>query len=419
MMLLIRPPILVCLLLFGIAPLAVHAGMNATSPYADRGQADFDTFLQLLNPYGTWSKIGSKWAFTPTDHLAPYTSGRWIYTEYGWYWKGNLPHSWATEHYGYWKRGDDKVWSWYPGPFWLPEIVELRQTDKYIGWRSGEVDEDGGYVEPPIDRYTKSEEWTFVRKQQFANPITPAEVAPSDVARTQLDDSVDSHHTFLTYREIDRPGPHPADELMFCNDGAMVAPKSMEELAAAAAAEKAKQRAALNPYTAKMTGTTQPQLLDATAEANAASGANGSGGDTRKVKYWVTMSLPKFWSKPPAEAKEEEIYLYRPDLYQDNDGIQRRVTLWFNPQQRTTLKELMTENAGPAASSAAPASAGVPTPAIPAASSASSDAFHSPLDDSYHGSAPSRTTNSAASKGAVSAVPTGVAAPAGANAPAP
>jgi hypothetical protein len=403
-------PLLAGLLLLAATALVARAGLNAASPYTDRGQADFDTFLQLLNPYGTWSKIGGKWAFTPTDHGAPYTNGRWLYTEYGWYWKGNLPHSWATEHYGYWRRGDDNVWSWYPGPFWLPEIVEIRQTDKYIGWRSAEVDDDGGYVEPPIDRYMKFDEWTFVRKQQFPNPITPSMVAPPDVAKSQLEDSTDCRHTYLTYRIIDRPGPHPADMLIFCNDGGMVTPKTMEEIAADL---KQPPKPEVNPYAAKMTGTEQPRLVDA-ADSDAATG------DKRQVKYWVTMSLPTYWSKLPADAKPGQIYLYRPDMFQDNDGIQRRITLWFNPQQRTTLKELMTE--APAATSkpgAEKTAAAAALPAMPVDAPESSDAFHSPLDDSYHGSAPSRATNSAASKGAVSQVPTGLAAPSATNAPAP
>ena len=107
--------ILVVLALLALG-LFARAGETSDSPYTDRGTTDFDTVLQLLNPYGTWSKIDGKWAYTPLDHMAPYTDGRWLYTEYGWYWKGRLPHSWATEHYGYWKRGANKVWSWYPGP---------------------------------------------------------------------------------------------------------------------------------------------------------------------------------------------------------------------------------------------------------------------------------------------------------------
>src|SRR5271156_6678864 len=90
------------ILLFSAMP--SQGGMTS---YTDRGKTDFDTALQILNPYGTWSKINELWAYTPLDRQAPYTHGRWIYTEYGWYWKGALPHSWLTEHYGYWRRGAD------------------------------------------------------------------------------------------------------------------------------------------------------------------------------------------------------------------------------------------------------------------------------------------------------------------------
>ncbi len=75
------------LALLGLGMIA-RAGTSSDTPFTDRGKTDFDTVLQILNPYGTWSKIEGKWAFTPRDHQVPYTDGRWIYTEYGWYWKG-------------------------------------------------------------------------------------------------------------------------------------------------------------------------------------------------------------------------------------------------------------------------------------------------------------------------------------------
>jgi hypothetical protein len=357
-----------CLALPGLG-LVARAGMTLDTPYTSRGKTDFDTALQLLNPYGAWSKINGKWAFTPTDHEAPYTDGRWIYTEYGWYWKGRLPHSWVTEHYGYWKRGANKVWSWYPGPYWLPEIVEIRATSKYIGWRSAAVDEDGNYVEPPIDRYSKPDEWSFVTLAQFANPITPDIVAKPDVAEKELDESTDCRHTYLTYREIDRPGPHPADFFDLCRDGGMLAPPSLSDEAAALAPPPKTVMA--SSTAAIMNGTNQPALLGAQIDPAA---------DTRKVKYWITMSLPTFWTAPPPDAKPEEIYLYRPDFYQDEDGIARRITLWFNPQTRTTLKDLLGEIPPSGKSTATTAPSGPATPAIPASTD---DPFRSPLDDSY------------------------------------
>ena len=401
-------PVLICLLLLG-SVVFCQAGMSS---YTDKGKTDFDTFLQLLNPYGKWSKINGKWAFTPTDHEAPYTNGRWLYTEFGWYWKGKQPHSWATEHYGYWKRGLDKVWSWYPGPIWLPQIVEIRATSKYIGWRSGAVDNDGNFVEQPIQRYSKPEEWTFVTLEQFANPITPGIIAPAGVAEDELEDSTDCRHTYMTYRAIERPGPHPADFVSLCKDGGMFAPKTMSDLAQVQSIQP--KAPDTNSVAAKMTGTTPPELLD---DDNSDAGA-----DPRKVKYWITMSLPTFWTKPPGDAKPEEIYLYRPDIFQDQDGIQRRVTLWFNPQQRTTLKDLMSADTSPVtapASGSAPtptpkAAAGPAVPAVPAdEASQESNPFKSPLDEPYQ---PGSTTSHRTNPSSKNIVPAGTnAAPSGAN----
>jgi hypothetical protein len=404
--------ILICLALMGPGTIS-RGGMTADTPYTIRGQIDFDTVLQLLNPYGTWSKVGEKWAYTPLDHGAPYTSGRWIYTEYGWYWKGTRPHSWVTEHYGYWKRNADKIWSWYPGPYWLPQIVEIRATDKYLGWRSAEVDDDGNFVEAPIDRFSKTDEWVFVTLAQFANPITPGIVAPLDVTRAQLEESTECRHTYLTYREIDRPGPHPADFADLSKDGGMLAPKTMrDESTAQMPAPPITNAPATNSPAAKMTGTNQPALIG--TEINPAA-------DTRKVKYWVTMSLPTFWTKPPADAKVDEIYIYRPDFFQDQDGIERRITLWFNPNARTSLKDVlakhMPDSTSPASTaSSAPGSAAIPaTPAV----QPSHGAFRSPLDDNYRAGTDTSTkpsTNSASSKslapsGAKASVPDGLAAP--------
>ena len=44
-----------CLLLFLVLAAGfARAGMNEDTKYTEKGQADFDTFLQILNPYGTW-----------------------------------------------------------------------------------------------------------------------------------------------------------------------------------------------------------------------------------------------------------------------------------------------------------------------------------------------------------------------------
>jgi hypothetical protein len=385
-----------CFALLGVGAVS-RGGMTSDTPYTERGKADFDTALQLLNPYGSWSKINDKWAFTPSDHLAPYTDGRWIYTEFGWYWKGRLPHSWLTEHYGYWKRGADKVWSWYPGPFWLPQIVEIRATTKYIGWRSAEVDDEGSFVEAPIDRYGKTDEWTFVTLSQFANPITPAIVAPAAVAQIQLEDSTDCRHTYLTYREIDRPGPHPADFMGLAQDGAnggLLPPGAQNP---PTPVHPSAPPTPGNPAAAKAAGTTPPTLLGTQVDPAA---------DTRQVKYWVTMSLPNFWATPPPDAKPDQIYFYRPDFYQDQDGIARRTTLWFNPKARNTLADVMAESSQTAKSSPGNGPAIPATPALPATDAG--NPFHSPLDDSFHPASAPASTNASSKGSSKNPVPSGL-----------
>jgi hypothetical protein len=406
-----RVCLVVLVALLGVAATLARAGMNEDTKYSEKGQADFDTFLQLLNPYGTWSKIDGLWAYTPLDHQPPYTSGRWVYTEYGWLWKGTRPHSWATEHYGYWKRGTNKVWSWYPGPFWLPETIEIRQTPDYIGWRSAEVDDSGNFVEAPIDRYTKFDEWNFVTHAQFANPITPAVLAKPEIARVQLEASTDCRHTYFTYREIDRPGPHPADLAPFIKTPGMLAPLTMQEQAAALAAQPAPapQGSDTNNYAAHMTGTNAPSLLGTTADPSADPNA-----DRRKVKYWITMSLPTFWTKPPDDARVDQVYLYRPDMYQDQDGIERRITLWFNPSARVSLEQALSQNpAKVKASDSAPA-AGAVIPAIPAApaepdteAAPGSNPFTGALDTPFHEGKVNTDANNASNSPATNAPPKG------------
>jgi hypothetical protein len=327
------------------------------APYTEPGKIDFDTAMGLLNPYGTWAKVDGKWAWTPLDHVAPYTNGRWLYTEFGWFWKGTAPTSWVTEHYGFWKRNADKVWTWYPGTDWLPQTVEIRASPDGVGWRSGEVDRDGNFVEPSADRLTKTDEWTFVTPVVFAGPITPAVIAKADAAERLLEESTESLHSYLTYRQIVRPGPHPADFINL-GDGGMFAPMTAQE-----------RQLALHPKTT------------APAPPPTAEGADVPPDDTRQVVYWETLFLPTRWAPLPADAKRNALYIYRPDFYQDQDGIQRRVALWLDPSLRSTeafhLQSVFAHH--PTGSATESATNGPGVAAIPATEP--SRAFSSPLDE--------------------------------------
>jgi hypothetical protein len=375
---------------------------GGVAPYTDAGKIDFDAAMGLLNPYGTWAKVGDKWAFTPLDHAAPYTNGRWLYSEYGWFWKGNAPHSWLTEHYGYWKRGADKVWIWYPGPFWLPQTVEIRSSPDGVGWRSAEVDHDGNFVEEPADRFTKTDEWTFVTRAQFAGPIMPAIVAKAGASEQLLEESIVSIHSYLTYREIDRPGPHPADFINL-GDGRMFAPMTEAERALAQrpppTAKKAVAGTNAATNTAPKASATKPDAaalaasLTASAEMPAApeetAGVDPSE-DTRQVKYWVTMSLPTIWTAAPVDAGRDQLYIYRPDFYQDQDGIERRIAFWLDPSLRSTeaihLQDVLRHRPSEAASTNAASAAAVP--AAPAVND-----FASPFEQPVEPSTGTKTTS--------------------------
>jgi hypothetical protein len=394
----------IALLLF-FTGLFAHAGIAS---YTDRGKIDFDTAMQLLNPYGTWSQIKGAWAYIPLDHQAPYTRGRWLYTEFGWYWKGDQPASWLTEHYGFWKRGDDKVWSWYPGDFWLPQIVEIRTSDGYVGWRCAEVDNDGNFVEAPADRYAKIDEWNFVSNRQFTGPVTPEVLAKPGLTSKLLDESNDSIHTYTTYRAIDRPGPHPTDFVALAGDGGMFAPKVENENMPAARPLMMTTKVSTAPTPApKPAAGPKRAPSGAAAEMNTNAAPEAAGEDEkgpvdlRQVNYWITMSVPTYWTRRPSDAKPNEVYIYRPDFYQDQDGIERRIRLWLSPNGRALQKEeLNTVLSAPSKHSSAPSAPGLP--AVPVAPSG--NPFRSPFEETFPDG--SKASSRAASP-ATNAVPAG------------
>ena len=367
-----------------ISLLLVSPAPAADSVYYDRGKIDFDTAMELLNPYGTWANTEGRWAYTPLDHAAPYQHGRWLYTDYGWYWQGSSPHSWMTEHYGFWKTGAGGFWSWYPAPDWLPQIVELRATPQAIGWRCAEVDATGSFVEEPDARYARPDEWSFVSLANFVHPINPRVIVPARVAATMLDDSTSSMHTYVTYRAIERPGPHPADFVGLAR-GAGLFPPEWESKPMAPPPK--------SPAPGSLPAAT---LMD---------GSSVSPADARQVSYWVTLNLPTFWSKRPPDAKPNEIYLFRPEIYQDQEGIERRVRLWLNPKAQALEKGNLND-ALKSAPKSGPSS-------IPSASPGTVNPFRSPFDDSFHGE---DLRGGASRAGATNAAPDGRGEPAATNA---
>lgn len=94
-------------------------------------------FYSSLQPYGDWIEMDLGYAWRPA-HVAlqwrPYLNGRWMWTDYGWYWVSDEPFGWATYHYGRWHYDDYYGWVWFPDNVWGPSWVEWRYDTDYIGW---------------------------------------------------------------------------------------------------------------------------------------------------------------------------------------------------------------------------------------------------------------------------------------------
>lgn len=127
-----------------VAPQAV-----APQPYAaveapltpPEGDVSTASFYEPLSPYGSWvyvSGYGRCWRPTVAavnPGWEPYfDGGRWVYTDWGWYWVSDYSWGWAPFHYGRWFRHNSWGWCWAPDNVWGPSWVAWRSSDAYCGW---------------------------------------------------------------------------------------------------------------------------------------------------------------------------------------------------------------------------------------------------------------------------------------------
>ena len=272
---------------------------GAIAPFTERGVIDFDALLDLVNPYGCWVENPSTHLyvyqpFAPSDWI-PLVDGQWIYSDYGWFWKGNEPHQWATSHWGYWKRNSDGVWGWIPSSEWHTNPVDWRGTKTHIGWRSSPLNKMGDFTESEEKRVLDANEWVFVRREDFGKPMNRTLIFTGEMAKEILIDSYPLSHEIELYRVIARAGPDPLG----------------------------------------MPDVQPPKNVNSTTPI-----------DPEKVRYFVTMSLPTYWTPIPVDARPEQIYVFRPKFFQDNDGIQRRIKIWNNPKERLAAVEKVNQALG-------------------------------------------------------------------------
>ncbi len=93
-----------------------------------------------LEPYGKWIEIpsyGSCWRPNATQvdpKWRPYDAqGRWMYSEFGWFWHSDYSWGPIVFHYGRWFQNNG-TWVWMPGYDWAAAWVCWRESEGYLGW---------------------------------------------------------------------------------------------------------------------------------------------------------------------------------------------------------------------------------------------------------------------------------------------
>ncbi len=173
------------LLIGSVAPEASHAATPASGV-----EFRFGYFYRPLLPYGEWIVINDGMYVWRPLHMRrswrPYMLGRWMWTDYGWYWVSSEPFGWVTYHYGRWTYDDYCGWIWVPDDVWGPAWVEWRYDDAYVGWAPlppfatfhVSVGISFGHRWAAPARY-----WNFVGVNRFGDEIRYRDVVPESRAR--------------------------------------------------------------------------------------------------------------------------------------------------------------------------------------------------------------------------------------------
>lgn len=150
-----------------LAELNLPADLEVSASVQVHATADF---YAPLAPSGTWVTVGSYGrCWRPAGVVVgwrPYCSGRWVWTDCGWYWASDEPWAWACYHYGSWVYESDQGWVWVPGVEWAPAWVTWRVGGGYCGWAP--LGPPGVVVAGPS--------FVFVEAAHFGGPVRPSSV---------------------------------------------------------------------------------------------------------------------------------------------------------------------------------------------------------------------------------------------------
>jgi DNA segregation ATPase FtsK/SpoIIIE-like protein len=178
--------------------------------------ADVSVFYEPLAPYGTWTSLpeyGQVWI--PRDVAPgwrPYTTGRWVYTAYGWTWVSDQKWGWAPFHYGRWAYVASYGWVWIPGTVWAPAWVVWRHTPGWVGWAPMPpqvVVRPGVEIRAAnIDVHIAPSWFCFVEERRILAPRVITYITPParNVSLIQITRNV-THYTVIQNRVVNRGIP--------------------------------------------------------------------------------------------------------------------------------------------------------------------------------------------------------------------
>jgi hypothetical protein len=138
---------------------------------------------QAVSPYGDWiplAGVGTVWRPRVGAQFVPYgSSGRWVYSEEGWFFESEYPWGWAAFHYGNWLLDPIYGWVWLPGRVWAPAWVEWRVGGGFVGWAP--------LAPPGATAWGARAPWRFVETRHFVEREVDHHFvsAPSPYALTQ------------------------------------------------------------------------------------------------------------------------------------------------------------------------------------------------------------------------------------------
>jgi hypothetical protein len=187
-----------------------------SAPGGIQAEMQFGFFYSSLSPHGEWIQTESGFhVWRPLRigrYWRPYQLGRWIWTDYGWYWMSDESFGWITYHYGRWYYDDYYGWLWMPDDVWGPAWVEWRYDDNYIGWAplppyavfgiSVGIHFTHHWIAPV--RY-----WNFVRYRSFGKTFRHRDFAPESYTRrlirtTRSGSRYDTENNRIINRGVDR-----------------------------------------------------------------------------------------------------------------------------------------------------------------------------------------------------------------------